>query len=227
MKLVVIGDSWAAGYFVGSDKPDLPECYEYSFANHLPTMCKTITSVENLSCRGRSQQYISWRLHRYMSWNDVSNTAFLFVFSNAWRIGMPYKDYSYKEHPIFYPYKTEHEIGKDNFWQAEHENEIHKHGIEALCQKMGVKFACIDAFENTAQTSLVKTQSANYINANKPNNTLADMVLGRYGKPEDTPAVERLQQAKSPFISSCLHPSVQGHKYIAYKLKDLLDAKFS
>jgi hypothetical protein len=140
---------------------------------------------------------------------------------------MPYKAYSYKEHPIFYPYKTEHEIGKDNHWQAEHENEIHKHGIEALCQKMGVKFACIDAFENTAQNSLVKTQSANYINANKPNNTLADMVLGRYLKPGDTPAVERLQKARSPFISSCLHPSVQGHKYIAYKLKDLLDAKFS
>ena len=229
LKLVIIGDSWAAGHIVGSDKPDLPESYEYSFAHTYSQISNVITSVENLSCRGRSQQYISWRLHRYMKTTDVSNTAFLFVFSSAIRIGMPWKDFHSIVHPLHYPYKSEHEIGLDNFDQAEHENEIHKHGIEMLCKKMRVKFAFIDAFENTSQNSIIKTQTEYYINANKPNNTLADIILQRYCKADSRNALHLLRKRKnkSPFISPCLHPSIEGHKYIAYELKDIIDEKFS
>jgi len=228
LKLVVIGDSWAAGYFIDSDKPNLPECYEYSFAHTYGKISNLITNVENLSCRGRSQQYISWRLHRYMKTNDVSNTAFLFVFSSALRLGMPFKNYSITD-PLYIPYKSEHEIGLDNFDQAEHENEIHKHGIENLCKKMRVKFAFIDAFENTNKNSLIKTQTEYYINANKPNNTLADIILQRYCKADNRNVLHLLkeQKNKNPFISPCLHPSIEGHKYIALKLKDYIDAKFS
>ena len=228
MKLVVIGDSWAAGHIANSDKPDIPDCYEYSFANTLGKISDVITSVENLSCRGRNQQYISWRLHRYMADNDLKDTAFLFVFSSALRIGLPFKKYHSVLHPIHFPYKSEHEFGIENFMQAEHENELHKNGIEKLCEKMNVKFAFIDAFENTSQNSIVKTQCEYYINANKPNNTLADIILKRYCKPGNRNTIELLKKKKkSAYISSCLHPSILGHEYIAYNLKDYIDAKFS
>ena len=229
MKLVVIGDSWAAGHIVDSDKPDLPDSYEYSFAHTLGQISNTISEVENLSCRGRNQQYISWRFHRYASTNNLANTAFLFVFSSAVRLGMPYAEYHSRYTPIYYPYKSEHEIGADNFDQAEHENEIHKQGLEMLCKKLRVKFAFIDAFENTCQNSIIKTQTEYYLNANKPNNTLADIILQRYCKEGDVSAVALLkkQARKNPYIAPCFHPSIEGHKYIAYKLKDIIDAKFN
>jgi hypothetical protein len=229
LKLVVIGDSWASGHIIGSDKPDLPDSYEYSFAHTLGKISNTIDEVENLSCRGRNQQYISWRLHRYANTNNLSNTAFLFVFSSAVRLGMPFTNYHSRKTPIYFPYKSEHEIGIENFDQAEHENEIHKHGIEMLCKKLRVKFAFIDAFENTSRNSIIKTQTEYYLNANKPNNTLADIILQRYCKPGEETAVDLLRKnaANNPYIAPCFHPSIEGHKYIAYKLKDIIDAKFS
>jgi hypothetical protein len=228
LKLVVIGDSWASGYIADSDKPDLPDSYEYSFAHTLGKISDTINEVENLSCRGRNQQYITWRFHRYAIRNNLANTAFLFVFSSALRIGMPHESYSLRD-GLTFPYKSEHEMGTDNFDQAEHENEIHKQGLEMLCKKLRVKFAFVDAFENTCQNSIIKTQTEYYLNANKPNNTLADILLQRYCKEGNKSAVALLQKQarKNPYIAQCFHPSIEGHKYIAYKLKDTIDAKFS
>jgi hypothetical protein len=194
---------------------------QQSFIKKLEENISVFSSSINFAECGASNIQIASTLYREIKRLDTKD-CFIFV-------GWTTFGRNAHWHNEFQQYRTYPENKhKDSIEKLFFDTESSILFVENLLSKLGIPYCMIQAFHDHADDDFLVGKRhfiKNWINWNKPNNTLFDICAERYLSNEvyaDSKIYHRDRNFKNRFIAECRHPSREGHIKIAQTLQPYL-----
>lgn len=238
MKLLAFGDSFTTGEW---DKV----CH--SDASYVARLCEIKDSVfdswDNYARGGYSNMQIAFSIYKYLQENTNNCTDIFFLIGwtsharysianvrheDTRKVYVAHDAYDFVGDPARYPRSSNLLI---------YETDMAILAIHTLLQQTNVPFAMIQAFDDhTNHPWSVIKDLPNWINGDKPANTLMHIVADRYlDACSDTlpPNSQYFEYnwistlTPNQYIASCWHPNEQGHALIAKTLYPYLKHRIS
>jgi hypothetical protein len=230
VKFIVFGDSFVNGLISLPKRNSEAERERINFAYKIYKNYKTFTEYENISKPGASNDQIAYWVYKYIrnflssdSRNFLDNYFFLIVWS------APVRANSYSWESDEY---NEREIAEKNWY---YETDMKILAVAHLCDQFKIKYAMINSFTQNQYDSPIfsydNPYNVQWINGDKPFNTLFDIVTEKYCtsntnyNDDDLRYVHHhhIVNAESSLVAPCGHPTDKGHDLIAYTLIPYID----
>lgn len=222
MKLIAFGDSFTYGLIKEPVRLAEKQCHLNSFINHLANMIPEFNgSWDNYAQCGSSNKAIASVLYNTLPKIDLKN-SFIFI---GWSTHTRNTEWSRE----FKQYRTRVWERHDTMDRLLFDTESSILFVENLLTKLNVPYCMVQAFhDHTEDNFLIKKdyEYKNWINWNKPNNTLFDICTNRYlskKKFSDNKIYFRDRNVDKKYLAECLHPNEQGHKLIASTIKPYIE----
>lgn len=209
MRIAAFGDSFVEGLIKDPNENRVAERQEINFVTQIVKRHGLFSDVQNFGKRGASNHAICFRALQYIERKPCNDTFILVVLTSPYR----YQTYN--------PDKDEFIVSNDRITTQDHfaYQRLMIKGLEAKLSERNIPYMILNGFFVDTDNVLGTTELNGFLNSDKPNNTLFDILLGSYcdsNSPNRSSGGHAVADVSgNHLISGCMHPSVSGHQVIA------------
>jgi len=240
MKLVAFGDSFVEGTIKLPTENSHTERQQINFVRQLSNQSALFDSIENFAVSGAGNKMIANDVYNFLQHTEKSKLKDCFLLI-CWTT--PYRQDVYcNDLERYFPANKLSKHENYDFLTAQLITGTYK-----LCKLYDVKFLMTNSFafvqrHNPVLNHQYIRQLSNYIHADKPNNTLFDIILERYCTDDNEYKVQDVEKLYttnltrifrtiisqtpkdklSKYVTPCYHPSEEGHQLIAETLLPII-----